>query len=59
MMPGQEHAFSRRDFVKGGSVLLGGLATASAVGSTAGEDPPASVKVPDVALGRTVRGSRA
>jgi aryl-alcohol dehydrogenase-like predicted oxidoreductase len=44
-------SFSRRDFVKGGSVLLGGLAASAAAG--AGEEPPASVKVPDVALGRT------
>ena len=29
-MAGQDHAFSRRDFVKGGSVLLGGLAAALA-----------------------------
>ena len=54
-MAGQDHAVSRRDFVKGGSALLGGL-TAAAAGSApagAGEDPPASAKVPDIALGRT------
>lgn len=44
-------SFSRRDFVKGGSVLLGGLAASAAAGAV--EEPPASVKVPDVALGRT------
>jgi uncharacterized protein len=48
-------SFSRRDFVKGGSMLLGGLAAASAgsAAAGAGEDPPASAKMPDVALGRT------
>jgi aryl-alcohol dehydrogenase-like predicted oxidoreductase len=44
-------SFSRRDFVKGGTMLLGGLAASAGAG--AGEEPPASVKVPDVALGRT------
>ncbi len=43
---------SRRDFVKGGSVLIGGLAGASSA-AVAGEDPPASAKVPDIALGHT------
>jgi aryl-alcohol dehydrogenase-like predicted oxidoreductase len=55
-MAGQDHGVSRRDFVKGSSALLGGLSAASAAGSSvvgAGQDPPAPVKVPDVALGRT------
>jgi uncharacterized protein len=51
-MNDRQASVSRRDFVKGGSVLLGGLA-ASAVPAGAVEDPPASVKVPDVTLGRT------
>jgi aryl-alcohol dehydrogenase-like predicted oxidoreductase len=45
-------ALSRREFVRGGSILLGGLAGAAA-SAGAGEAPLASVKVPDVALGRT------
>ena len=49
-------SFSRRDFVKGGSVLLGGLAASAAAG--AGETAPPPVKVPDIALGRTGGGSR-
>jgi aryl-alcohol dehydrogenase-like predicted oxidoreductase len=53
-MPQQDHAFSRRDFVKGGGVMLGGLAAAGAVA----DEPPRS-KVPDAVLGRTgVRVSR-
>jgi aryl-alcohol dehydrogenase-like predicted oxidoreductase len=54
-MARQDPAVSRRDFVKGGSVLLGGLAASGAPSRSAdaAEDPPASVKVPDVALGRT------
>jgi aryl-alcohol dehydrogenase-like predicted oxidoreductase len=53
-MPRQEHAFSRRDFVKGSGVLLGGLAAAGAVA-----EEPAPAKVPDTVLGRTgVRVSR-
>ena len=47
-MAGQDHAFSRRDFVKAGSVLLAASAAAGA-----SEDPPASVKVPEATLGRT------
>jgi aryl-alcohol dehydrogenase-like predicted oxidoreductase len=54
-MAGQDPAFSRRDFVKGGSALLGGLAASGALppSADAGADPPPSTKVPDVALGRT------
>ncbi len=53
-MPRQDHAFSRRDFVKGSGVLLGGLAAAGAAA-----EEPASGKVPDTVLGRTgVRVSR-
>src|SRR4051794_2101219 len=47
-MPRQEPAFSRRDFVKGGGALLGGLATARA-----GAEEPTRSKVPDTVLGRT------
>lgn len=56
-----DHAFSRRDFVKGGSAMLGGLAGSGVVplSAGAGDDPPAAVKVPDNPLGRTgVRVSR-
>ncbi len=55
-MSHQSHAFSRRDFVKGGSFLLGGLAASSASGPAAPgalADPPADLKVPDSVLGRT------
>ncbi len=54
-------AFSRREFVKGGSVLLGGLAAsaAGAVPAVGADGPPAAEKVPSVILGRTgVRVSR-
>jgi len=50
------HFFSRRDFVKGGGVLLGGLAASSTAGSAApgvGADAPARLKVPESVLGRT------
>jgi aryl-alcohol dehydrogenase-like predicted oxidoreductase len=51
----RHETFSRRDFVKGGSVLLGGLAASGAAvpSAEAGQAPAAAVKVPDVALGRT------
>src|ERR1700683_5197591 len=55
-MSQQDYPFSRRDFVKGGGALLGGLAATSAAGSDspgAGADPPARLKVPDAVLGRT------
>jgi aryl-alcohol dehydrogenase-like predicted oxidoreductase len=61
-MSNYEYAFSRRDFVKGGGVLLGGVAALSAAGSSAagaGAEQPAALKVPDSVLGRTgVRVSR-
>jgi aryl-alcohol dehydrogenase-like predicted oxidoreductase len=54
-MAGTDHAVSRRDFVRGSSALLGGLAASGVASprSGAGEDPPASAKVPQVELGRT------
>jgi aryl-alcohol dehydrogenase-like predicted oxidoreductase len=55
-MAQHKHSFSRRDFVKGGGVLLGGLATAGATGAGAaatGAEAPAPLKVPDSVLGRT------
>ena len=55
-MAQQNHPFSRRDFVKGGGVLLGGLAAAAASGPAApgaAADPPGPTKVPDTVLGRT------
>jgi aryl-alcohol dehydrogenase-like predicted oxidoreductase len=55
-MDQQPHPFSRRDFVKGGSLLLGGLAASSRPGSAAtdtGVDEPVRSKVPDAVLGRT------
>jgi uncharacterized protein len=55
-MPQQLHPFSRRDFVKGGGLLLGGLAASSAavpLASGADGDAPGSLKVPDSVLGRT------
>jgi aryl-alcohol dehydrogenase-like predicted oxidoreductase len=55
-MAQENHPFSRRDFVKGGGVLLGGLAAAAASGSAApgaGVEPPGPGKVPDAVLGRT------
>jgi len=55
-MSQQIHPFSRRDFVKSGGLLLGGLAvSAGATPAAAGADadPPASLKVPDAVLGRT------
>jgi aryl-alcohol dehydrogenase-like predicted oxidoreductase len=42
---------SRRDFVKSGSVILGGMAAASP--SAHGADPPADSRVPETVLGRT------
>ncbi len=55
-MTKQTHSFSRRDFVKGGGVLLGGLAASSPAASAApgvGADAPTRLKVPDSVLGRT------
>jgi len=55
-MSQQCHAFSRRDFVKGGGVLLGSMAAPSALRAAAtgaAVDPPAGMKVPDSVLGRT------
>src|SRR5207253_2173386 len=54
------HSVSRRDFVKGGGVLLGGLAASATAGSAAagaGAEAPGPLKVPDSVLGRT--GARA
>lgn len=54
-MAHQDHPFSRRDFVKGSSLLLGGLAAAGSgpAEAGAGVDEPAPGKVPDAVLGRT------
>src|SRR4051794_4229966 len=61
-MSGQEQTISRRDFVKGGGVLIGGLAASPAAGSAAlgaTADEPGRARVPDTVLGRTgVRVSR-
>ncbi len=52
----RNNAVSRRDFVKGGGLLLGGLAASAASASGAGTDPPPVMKVPDSVLGRTGAG---
>jgi uncharacterized protein len=50
-MSQHDYPFSRRDFVKGGGTLLGGLA-ASSTGAGVGAGPPALLTVPDAVLGR-------
>jgi aryl-alcohol dehydrogenase-like predicted oxidoreductase len=61
-MKNQTNPFTRRDFVKGGGVFLGGLAASTAPAPAAAglhADAPAPRKVPDAQLGRTgVRVSR-
>jgi aryl-alcohol dehydrogenase-like predicted oxidoreductase len=52
-MSNDSHAFSRRDFVKGSTLLLGGLTASAASAPGAEADPPAALKVPDSVLGRT------
>jgi aryl-alcohol dehydrogenase-like predicted oxidoreductase len=52
-MSDHNHACSRRDFVKGGGLLLGGLAASAASARGADANPPAVLKVPDSVLGRT------
>jgi aryl-alcohol dehydrogenase-like predicted oxidoreductase len=58
-MTQENQPFSRRDFVKGSSVLLGGLAATAAPASAPGAQATGPLKVPDSVLGRTgVRVSR-
>jgi aryl-alcohol dehydrogenase-like predicted oxidoreductase len=55
-MPERNHSFSRRDFVKGGSAFVGGLAASSTAGSSAAgafAPVPPGLKVGTCVLGRT------